>query len=481
VLEREACPPCLLTGRTFEVRHLVTPQVQLALGLFRRFEVGASLPIGIMQGQRQICDDQGCHGFEGGGGGRDDLSFTSAAVGDLALHFKARLYDRLRHKGRRRFPLDVGAALSFTVPISAWAPDTDGYRRFLGERHPTLRPQLLLERTWGASGRWRTALNLGVLVRFSTETFTDTGKPGVIGHGRVFCYPADGLTNTAPCGTLDSRSLGSQLTYGIGVAFAAVRQRLDLLGEIYGYADLAGNNRGFPLEAVGAVRLALADNAALLFGWGGGVYGLSDSGRQTGGTLWRAFLGLSLVPRFQRPVRERVVVERTEVQKVVERVVERVVEPPPAEPDSDKDGVADWRDACPQEAGLPPDGCPERQFIVVRKEKIDLKEKIHFATNKADIFPDSYPLLDEVVDVLRANPELGLRIEGHTDSRGSTRLNTRLSQARARAVLDYLVSHGIDPRRLSSQGYGPSRPLADNHTETGMAQNRRTEFYIVRP
>lgn len=149
--------------------------------------------------------------------------------------------------------------------------------------------------------------------------------------------------------------------------------------------------------------------------------------------------------------------------------------------DRDRDGVVDRLDACPDEPGPPPRGCPERKFIIITKDKIELKQKIHFATNKAKIFPDSFDLLNEVAEVLKQRPDLLVRIEGHTDSRGKFQRNMILSDQRAAAVRDYLVRAGVPPERLVSRGYGPTVPIGDNRTAVGREQNRRTEFYIITP
>ena len=118
-------------------------------------------------------------------------------------------------------------------------------------------------------------------------------------------------------------------------------------------------------------------------------------------------------------------------------------------------------------------------FIIITPDKIELKQKIHFATNKAKIFPDSFDLLNEVVEVLKTRPELLLRIEGHTDNKGTLPKNMVLSDQRAAAVRDYLTKAGIANERLVSRGYGPTVPVGDNKTAAGREQNRRTEFYII--
>jgi len=92
---------------------------------------------------------------------------------------------------------------------------------------------------------------------------------------------------------------------------------------------------------------------------------------------------------------------------------------------------------------------------------------------------ESFPLLDEVAKALAEHPTFVIRIEGHTDSVGGVAANRKLSQARAESVKKYMVSKGIDARRLTAVGYGSEQPLDDNSTEAGRSVNRRVEFHIV--
>ncbi len=116
----------------------------------------------------------------------------------------------------------------------------------------------------------------------------------------------------------------------------------------------------------------------------------------------------------------------------------------------------------------------------MKKESIELREKIHFEFGKAKIQRRSYPLLNQVAAILKAHPEIKkLRVEGHTDSKGSAAYNLRLSQRRDEAVVNYLVSKGISRDRLVPKGYGESRPIASNRTAKGRAKNRRVEMIIL--
>ncbi len=156
-------------------------------------------------------------------------------------------------------------------------------------------------------------------------------------------------------------------------------------------------------------------------------------------------------------------------------------------PDSDGDGFADQVDKCPNEPEVingvdDDDGCPDKGKTLVKltADKIEIKESVYFATGKSAIKERSFNLLNQVSAVLKAHPEIKrCRVEGHTDSRGSDKSNLRLSQARAASVKQYLIDQGIDPTRLESEGYGETRPVADNNTKAGRQANRRVDFFVV--
>jgi OOP family OmpA-OmpF porin len=148
--------------------------------------------------------------------------------------------------------------------------------------------------------------------------------------------------------------------------------------------------------------------------------------------------------------------------------------------DRDGDGIPDRLDKCPDNFGMPPDGCPKKYTLVeVKKDRIEIKQQVHFATGAWLVLPDSFALLNQVVAVLNDFPKMRISIEGHTDNVGTEAFNMRLSQKRAEAVRSYLTQKGIAPDRLEATGYGPTRPIASNKTAMGRSQNRRTEFRIV--
>ena len=119
--------------------------------------------------------------------------------------------------------------------------------------------------------------------------------------------------------------------------------------------------------------------------------------------------------------------------------------------------------------------------VVVEDNRIVINEKIQFDLDKATIKPDSDSLLQEIVKVIKENEHIKkIAIEGHTSSEGSDSHNLKLSDKRAKAVMDYLVSKGGLPRAMfSAKGFGESKLIGDESTEDGKEKNRRVEFNIV--
>lgn len=146
--------------------------------------------------------------------------------------------------------------------------------------------------------------------------------------------------------------------------------------------------------------------------------------------------------------------------------------------DSDKDGVADYMDACPNEAGSSANkGCPEID-TEIKDVMNKALEGVQFETGKDIILESSYSRLDAVAAVMKSNSAYLLDINGHTDNVGDAASNMTLSRARAEAVKKYLVSKGVESKRMTANGFGQTMPKASNETSEGRAQNRRVEFEL---
>ena len=117
--------------------------------------------------------------------------------------------------------------------------------------------------------------------------------------------------------------------------------------------------------------------------------------------------------------------------------------------------------------------------VVKKYKRVYRLEQVYFDTNKWDIKKESEPALNGLLKTLQANPNMKIEIAGHTDDVGDDESNLRLSQRRADAVVQYLVSRGIAPQRLISKGYGERLPELPNNSEQGRARNRRTEVRVI--
>ena len=122
---------------------------------------------------------------------------------------------------------------------------------------------------------------------------------------------------------------------------------------------------------------------------------------------------------------------------------------------------------------------PKKQLVVIVKNKLVIKQQVHFATNKAVILRDSYALLDQVAEAIKSNGIKHVVVEGHTDNVGAKDVNLKLSQDRANAVKAYLVKKGIPDDALDAKGFGDTKPIAPNMTAKGRELNRRVEFTIT--
>ncbi len=149
-------------------------------------------------------------------------------------------------------------------------------------------------------------------------------------------------------------------------------------------------------------------------------------------------------------------------------------------PDGDGDSIPDKIDHCPDVAGsMETWGCPNYKKVVVTKDKVELKEQLYFDFDKDVIQEASFPVLDELAQVLKENKSINVSVEGHTSSVGPTKYNQSLSERRAQAVVEYLAARGVARERLRAKGTGETDPSDTNATAEGRQNNRMVRFDIV--
>ncbi len=147
-------------------------------------------------------------------------------------------------------------------------------------------------------------------------------------------------------------------------------------------------------------------------------------------------------------------------------------------PDTDGDGLHDGVDRCPSTRGsVDNNGCPEISKSDQQVLELAMRA-VQFDTGKSTLKPESYAILDQITDIMLRYPDYNLSIEGYTDNVGNANTNLALSEKRAKACYEYLISKGISVRKLNYRGFGEVNPIADNNLLSGRALNRRVEFNL---
>ncbi len=247
-----------------------------------------------------------------------------------------------------------------------------------------------------------------------------------------------------------------------------------------------------PIEGTLSARYRLPVGA---WATAGAAMGLTGG---VGASRWRLFAGVGWSFRKEDHVVETVELENPEADRDGDSIVDRDdLCPDQAETvdsfadgdgcpelDGDQDGVPFVRDQCPEQAIFAAqdprysDGCP--QVAELAGDRITIAETIFFKEGRADLLPESERVLGAVRDLMQSNPTLGpVLISGHTNQNGAADFNGRLSDARAYAVMVWLVEQGVDPARLISKGFGESQPLVDPRSAEAEARNRRVEFQVM--
>jgi large repetitive protein len=462
------------------VEHQVNAELAVALGLFDRLELGVVVPGAFMQGA----------GFDGEG-------LQSVGLGDLRLLAKV-----LFTPWNEGF-VASGRLQSNIIPVAQLLNSSIDGGKLLGEALPDVQPAISV----GYSHPYfKVGLDVGAHLRFPREV-----NPKLI--------------------------TGSAVTYGAGAEVAFVPQFLYLTADVYGRAApiLFGSDRNrLPLEGALAIKSFLGP-VLLMVGGGTGLipdYGAPD---------FRVFAAIGYYPPPAPKEEVPEPVEEVPPPKDEDRDGDGILDkddqcpddpedkdnfededgcPEPdndkdgipdkddgcplepedvdnwedkdgcPEPDNDKDGILDGKDECPNDPEVmngfeDEDGCPDeagkKKLVVVKRDKIEILDKVYFATDSDRILPKSYPLLDNVAEVIKQHTEIpAIFVEGHTDSDGKDAYNLDLSDRRAKSVMRYLLDRGgVDGSRLKAQGFGETKPIDTNSTAAGKANNRRVEFRII--
>src|SRR5215211_609085 len=401
------------------LEHALTLDLLASIGLGNVFELAVDLPLhAIYQG---------------------DSSLQSAAaapgIGDL------RVVPKLAFTSRGAVNFAIGAAMPVGIPTGSPAA-------LRGDGTFTLNPELLLGlrgRGWGASG------NAG------------------------FRFRPDGPALNV---------MGNELTYGLATQFTLLPRSevLELMIEATGATYLTNDSQvaNLPIELFGGLGIRPHSDWTIDLGAGAGLTRGLDAPR------FRIIAGVRYNPN---PVTDYKDSDNDGIGDNADRCPRKAEDYDGfqdddgcPDSDNDRDGVPDERDECPDEPEGrygDGDGCPEGE-VYYQGGRIFLKGKIQFETGSVTIKPKSERLLDRAAVLMKEHPEIRrVRVDGHTDEVGPSMTNRRLSEHRAEAVRRGLIRRGIGHGRLSSTGYGESRPVAPNKSVAGRAKNRRVEFVLV--
>nr|QAT78184.1 TraB [Cystobacter armeniaca] len=417
--------------------------VMASVGLFDWFELGLDMPLVLAQGGDNL-EAIGTEGFV--------QSFTP---GDLRLTAKVAV------PGLRRAPegSGFGAALTFGLGLPTGIQEA-----FASDGETTWTPGLMLDYRFESG--ILLALNTGLWLRPEREF------AGV--------------------------QWGNSATFGLGAEVPILRSSgITAVGMLSGSAPLEklpDNPLQLPAELLVGLRWYSGLGLTFTVGGGGGC------GCSLTSPTMRLFTSIIWVPSV------------TKEYAALERFKEPPEPPPPAPPpvdpdgdsvigegdrcpaiagpvensgcpdtDQDGDAVVDRLDRCPENPAGPRgrEGCP---LARIAGNKIIILDQVHFATDQDVILPESFPILEEVAEELLKHLEVQrVLIEAHTDARATDTYNYDLSRRRAASVMNFLLDSGIAVERLCSAGFGRSRPLAANDSESNMALNRRVEFTILPP
>jgi OOP family OmpA-OmpF porin len=414
-------PLVVLNGAGDVSRHLVSGHAGLDLfasvTLAKPFAVGLDVPLYLFQS------------------GDYDPSF--GGLGDLRLVPKIRILDDRE---------SVGLAFAAELRVPTHTGDYNG-----GARNVTFIPKAILDHRFPSGVH--IGFNLGAVVREKTTLFnvsagSELAYAGALGY-RVGGY--EGKTE-----------LGLELDGGVGFTQADTEE--------------------LPLEGFLFIRHNPDEEWEIIGGPGIGM--IAGYGVPT----FRIFAGIRYTPTAHDADGDGIADDEDQCPQVPEDHDGDTDYDgcPEEDPDDDHDGVPNKSDECPSAKETingvqDDDGCPDTgdPRVIYENGKIQVLDNVQFEHGSAEIKAESNSLLDQVALHMKANPEIKrVRVEGHTDDTGPRDVNVRLSKQRAEAVRQHLVKKGVNPQRLTAEGYGPDRPLVKDTTEEARAKNRRVEFVV---
>jgi outer membrane protein OmpA-like peptidoglycan-associated protein len=447
--------PLVLRNNTQEIDRVVTQQTWahalVSLSVAHRFLFSAGAPVLVTESGDPAPAS----------GATAPRPSGAPALGDATLGARAKILGT---------PSDAVTTFELAVAASTWLPTaTEGYT---GDGAVRARGAVIAEAT---TPRLYAAVNLGGRTR-----------------------PTERLPGILPT------RVGSSLVFGASAGFYADRRGHVSLG-VEALADLTVGRRASMFDPRGTVVQTLA---TAHYRVAGGPFEIGAAvgpglGQGAGSAAFRALALVGYAPETRAAAPDR---DGDGVPDKVDACIDSrgVASPEPllngcpeSAADRDDDGIPDDHDACPAAPGKPTydpatHGCPKPPAPVtpppapvvpsaqLAEHEIVIGQQVQFETESPVLRADSDKVLNEVVRILVEHPELELiEVQGHTDNQGTPEHNRELAQARAASVVEWLVAHGVDRRRLQPKGYGAERPIADNSDEQGRQKNRRVELHIV--